>query len=140
MVPRIDASILIERQKRSAFLAGLIVMICITAFLEGFDAQIQGYTAPAIIKLWHIDQAAFSPVFVSFQFALLAGALSLANLGDIYGRRPVIVGCVALFGIFTAAGALTHDVPALAATRFLSAIFLGGAMPNAIALTVDYAP
>lgn len=140
MDQQIDISEVIERQGKGGFLTFLLVLIASAAFLEGFDAQIQGYTAPTLTKLWHISRGSFAPVFVYFQAGFMLGAIGLGNLGDIFGRRLMIVGGVLLFGLFTIAGVLCADVPALAATRFLSAIFLGGAMPNAIALVIDYSP
>lgn len=136
----IDISEVIENQSGRGFLLVLLALIALAACLEGFDAQIQGYTAPTITKLWHIPRAQFSPVFVSFQFGLLLGAVGLGSLGDIIGRRRMIIGGVLLFGIFTIAGVLCGDVTSLALTRFASALFLGAAAPNAIALAVDYSP
>ncbi len=118
----------------------LMVLVSTAAFLEGFDGQIQGYTAPVLIRLWHIHKSAFGPVFVLFQLGFLLGALGLGNLGDIVGRRRVIIVNVLLFGLFTIAGGFTANVATLAATRFLSALFLGGTIPNAIALLIDYSP
>jgi len=140
MADRVDVSELIERRAAPQFVALIIVMIAAASFLEGFDAQIQGYTAPTITKLWHIKREALTPVFTLFQFGFMIGAVIIGNLGDILGRRVMIVGGVVLFGLFTMAGALCGDVTSLTATRFLSGVFLGGATPNAIALMIDYSP
>jgi AAHS family 4-hydroxybenzoate transporter-like MFS transporter len=140
MVDRVDVAELIERRAAPRFIALVIIMIAAAAFLEGFDGQIQGYTAPTITKLWHIKREAFSPVFTLFQFGFMIGAIGIGNLGDILGRRRLIVFGVFFFGIFTMAGALCSDVTSLAATRCLSGVFLGGATPNAIALMIDYSP
>jgi AAHS family 4-hydroxybenzoate transporter-like MFS transporter len=140
MADKVDVSELIERRAAPAFIALVIVMIAAASFLEGFDAQIQGYTAPTIMKLWHIQRAALTPVFTLFQFGFMIGAVGIGNLGDILGRRRMIVGGVLLFGLFTMAGALCGDITSLTATRFMSGVFLGGATPNAIALMIDYSP
>jgi len=140
MNQRVDISEVIENQTAQGFLIGLLVLVASGSFLEGFDAQIQGYTAPTITKLWHIQRAEFSPVFVFFAIGIMLGSIGIGNLGDIWGRRRMIIGGVLLFGVFTIAGAFCGDVRSLAATRFLSAFFLGGAVPNAIALVIDYSP
>ena len=140
MAVRMDVGAVIENQSKNLFQVFLTILIAVTAFVEGFDAQIQGYTAPTLTKLWHVSKGEFSPVFVWFQIGVLVGAIGLGNLGDILGRRRMIVTGVLVFGLFTVAGAYAGNVPELAATRFLSAIFLGGAMPNAIALIIDYSP
>ncbi len=137
---RINVSEVIESQAASGFLFSLLALVAAASFLEGFDAQIQGYTAPMITKLWHIKRADFTPVFVFFSLGIMLGAIVLGNLGDIFGRRIMIIGGVLLFGVFTVAGVFCGDVTSLSATRFFSAFFLGGAAPNAIALVIDYSP
>src|SRR5580698_1110694 len=96
---RIDVSEVIETQSGRGFLLALLVLVAAASFLEGFDAQIQGYTAPTITKLWHIRRADFSPVFVYFQVGFMLGAIGFGNLGDILGRRFMIIGGVFLFGV-----------------------------------------
>ncbi|HTH98687.1 MAG TPA: MFS transporter [Stellaceae bacterium] len=140
MANRIDVSAVLDKQGWSSFRILLLAMIAAAAFLEGFDSQLQGYTAPAIIKLWHLSRPQYSVVFVWFQLGFMLGAFTLGNLGDIIGRRLTIALGVLLFGVFTVAGALSGDLLTLNVTRFLSAIFLGSAIPNSIALTIDYAP
>ncbi len=140
MSNRIDVADVIERQSNRGFFVALLVLVALASFVEGIDAQIQGYTAPTITKLWNIHKADFTPVFVFFQFGFMFGAMGFGNLGDYLGRRRMIISGVLLFGIFTVAGGFTGDVPSLAATRFVSGLFLGAATPNAIALMVDYSP
>jgi AAHS family 4-hydroxybenzoate transporter-like MFS transporter len=137
---QIEITKIIDRQTRNKFQMILMAWISVTMIIEGFDNQVQGYTAPAIIKAWHISKASFSPVFVAFQFGFMLGVILLGNLGDIFGRRKMVITGVLLFGVFTIAGAYTTDLTAMAATRFLAAVFLGGAIPNVIALAVEYAP
>jgi MFS transporter, AAHS family, 4-hydroxybenzoate transporter len=140
MATKIDVADTIERQSKNRFQRLLMLWISITMIVEGFDNQVQGYTAPNIIKLWHISKASFSPVFVCFQVGFMIGVVGLGNIGDIIGRRVMIILGVSLFGVFTIAGAYTSDITGLAITRLLAAVFLGGAIPNAIALAVEYAP
>jgi MFS transporter, AAHS family, 4-hydroxybenzoate transporter len=140
MPASIDLQDIIERQSRKGFQIALLIWMSVTMTIEGFDNQVQGYTAPTIIKAWHIQSAAFSPVFVAFQTGFMIGVAALGNLGDILGRRLMIITGVILFGGFTIAGAYTTDVTSLAASRFFAAAFLGGAIPNALALAIEYAP
>ncbi len=140
MANRIDVAGVIERQSNRGFFIAILVLVATASFFEGIDAQIQGYTAPTITKLWHIQKAGFTPVFVFFQVGFMIGAMGFGNLGDYLGRRIMIITGVLLFGAFTVAGGFCGDVSSLVATRFVSGIFLGAAVPNAIALMVDYSP
>jgi MFS transporter, AAHS family, 4-hydroxybenzoate transporter len=137
---RINIAEAIDRQLPNGFQFVLMLWLSITMVVEGFDNQVQGYTAPTIIKAWHISKASFSPVFVGFQFGFMIGVVALGNLGDFVGRRVMVIAGVLLFGVFTVASAYNTDVTGLAITRGLAAVFLGGAIPNALALAIEYAP
>jgi AAHS family 4-hydroxybenzoate transporter-like MFS transporter len=60
-------------------------------------------------------------------------------LSDRFGRRPAVIGAVALFGGFTLATPMARDLTALAFIRFCASFGVGGAMALAIALATDYA-
>jgi MFS transporter, AAHS family, 4-hydroxybenzoate transporter len=65
----------------------------------------------------------------------------LGPLADRVGRRSVIIGSTLAFGIITVlTGAFADSLASLIVWRFLTGIGLGGAMPNSIALTAEYAP
>ncbi len=68
------------------------------------------------------------------------GALLLSSLGDRLGRRRLIVFGVMLFSVCTLAAGHGTTLIALSVLRFGAGIGLGGAVPNAIALTAEYAP
>ena len=109
-------------------------------FLDGFDTQAIGYVAPALAKEWGLTKAALGPVFSAGLFGLMIGALTFGPLADRIGRKKIIVFSTLAFGIGTLATAFVHDVNSLLAIRFLTGLGLGGAMPNAIAMTSEFNP
>jgi len=71
----------------------------------------------------------------------MIGALTLGPLADKIGRRAVIIGSTLVFGVMTLlTGLLADSVTGLIVLRFLTGLGLGGAMPNSIAMTAEYAP
>jgi AAHS family 4-hydroxybenzoate transporter-like MFS transporter len=70
----------------------------------------------------------------------MLGALTLGPVADRFGRKPVIVTCTLVFGLLTLATAFIHSAASLTILRFLASMGFGGTMPNAIALTAEYAP
>ena len=64
----------------------------------------------------------------------------LGPLADRVGRRRIIIGSTLVFGLFTLATTLATDTTSLMALRFLTGLGLGGAMPNAIAMTAEHSP
>jgi len=136
----IDVGTLIEGQGFGRFQAGLMFWICAFMFIEGYDMQVVGYAAPAIIKAWHSDKAAFGGVFGAGLVGFMLGATLLGNLGDKLGRKRMIVfGCL-LFGLFTLASAYAGSLGELLVLRAIAGLGLGGSIPNAIALMTEYAP
>jgi AAHS family 4-hydroxybenzoate transporter-like MFS transporter len=117
-----------------AGLCGLIV------FLDGFDTQAIGYVAPAIIKELGVTRASLSPVFSASLIGLMLGALIGGPVSDRVGRRPVLLGGLLFFGIMSLLTVLANSVGSLLVLRLLTGLGLGCVMPNAIALTSEYAP
>jgi AAHS family 4-hydroxybenzoate transporter-like MFS transporter len=61
-------------------------------------------------------------------------------LADRWGRRPVIIGSTALFGVFALLTTLTNDFTSLLIVRLLTGVGLGGALSTVIALVAEFAP
>lgn len=119
----------------------LVVSLCgLVSLFDGFDALVVGYLGPSLIREWHIPPATLTPIFVSGLTGILVGCLLVAPLADWFGRKAVIIGSVAAFGALSVMSAWTGSVFSLSALRFLTGIGLGGALPNAIAMTAEFAP
>lgn len=140
----IDVSEFIDRARLSPFQIVTMVICGLVAMLDGFDAQSIGYVVPVIAKAWGIQGAAvgasFKWVGSAGLFGLMIGALVGGPVADALGRKRVMLFSTAVFGVLTLLTAAAYDVPSLIVLRFLTGLGLGGAMPNTIALTAEYAP
>jgi AAHS family 4-hydroxybenzoate transporter-like MFS transporter len=139
--PAIDIVDFIDQRPIGGFQIKLLLMCAAVLFLDGFDTQAIGYVAPAIAKEWSLaTRGALGPVFSAGLFGLMIGALVFGPLADRIGRKKIIVFSTAAFGLGALATVLAHDIPTLLVIRFLTGLGLGGAMPNAIAMTAEYNP
>ena len=129
-----------EREPISAGQIRIALLCLIVICFDGFNAQVMGYAAPALIKAFHVSRQAFGPVASAGLFGLMVGSLTLGTLGDRVGRRTIIVGSTAAFGLFSTLTAFAHGVGLLVTLRFLTGLGLGGTMPAAIALVAEHAP
>ena len=136
----IDVADFIDRQAVGGFQLKLLLICAGVLFLDGFDTQAIGYVAPALAKEWGLTKGALGPVFSAGLFGLMIGALLFGPLADRIGRKKIIIFSTLAFGIGALATAFVHDVNMLLAIRFLTGLGLGGAMPNAIAMTSEFNP
>src|SRR3982751_2401768 len=114
-----------------------VALCAAVTFTDGFDTQAIGYVAPAIVKAFAVDRAALAPVFAVGLFGLMLGALAFGPIADRIGRKPVLVFCTAFFGVCSLLTAHASTINELFYLRFVTGLGLGGALPNAIAITSD---
>lgn len=136
----VDVAEFIDQQPVGRFQLKLLSLCAAVLFLDGFDTQAIGYVAPALAKEWGLTRAALGPVFSAGLFGLMIGALLFGPLADRVGRKKIIIFSTLAFGLGALVTAFVHDVNALLAIRFLTGLGLGGAMPNAVAMTSEFNP
>ena len=136
----VDVPAWIDRQKVGRLQIGVVALCTAAVFLDGFDSQIIGFVAPAIIADLKVAPAALAKVFSAGLFGILIGCLLLAPLADWLGRRWVMVVSVLVFAVATLLTARAASLDELALLRFTTGIGLGACMPNALALTSEFAP
>lgn len=111
----------------------------LVALMEGLDLQAAGIAAVGIAQAFTLDKMQMGWIFSAGILGLLPGALFGGMLADRYGRKKVLLGSVALFGLFSIATALAWDYPTLVFARLMTGVGLGAALPNLIALTSEAA-
>ena len=136
----IDVTALIDGAKVGPFQYRIMGLCLCVLFFDGYDTQAVGYAAPALAPALQIDKASMAWVFAISLVGLMVGACIFGPLADRFGRKKLVVLTTALFGIFTIATATSNSYEGLLAMRFLTGCGLGGAMPNAVSLSVDYFP
>src|SRR5437660_1849370 len=138
--PVIDVAEFIDQQPVGGFQVKLLLTCAAVLFLDGFDTQAIGYVAPSIAKEWGMTRGAMGLVFSAGLFGLMIGALLFGPLADRIGRKKIIIFSTLAFGHGALATSFVQDVNALLAIRFLTGLGLGGAMPNAVAMTSEFNP
>jgi AAHS family 4-hydroxybenzoate transporter-like MFS transporter len=136
----VDVAALIDQQPVSRFQIRVIALCAGVVFMDGFDTQAIGYVAPTLSKLWNLQPGALGPVFGAGLFGLMLGALIGGPVADRIGRKRVIVLSTLAFGLCSLLTVTAESPSSLLLWRLATGFGLGGAMPNAIALTAEYSP
>src|SRR4030088_598978 len=136
----VDVAEFIDQQPVGGFQIRLLLTCAAVLFLDGFDTQAIGYVAPALAREWGLSKGALGPVFSAGPFGLMIGALVFGPLADRIGRKKIIIFSTLAFGLGALVTAFVQDIDMLLAIRFLTGLGLGGAMPNAIAMTSEFNP
>lgn len=107
------------------------------AVLEGFDIQAMGVAAPRLAKEFLFDREQMGWIFSISNIGLVIGASMGGWLADQWGRKPIFIAAVALFGTFTLATAGAGSYEALLAVRFCAGLGFGAALPNMMAIAAE---
>lgn len=118
--------------------AALTILICfLVAVLEGFDIQAIGLVAPRLAAQAGLGPEQLGAVFSMANVGLVLGAMFGGWLADKWGRKPVFMIAVAIFGAFTWATAYATDYNSLLVVRVLVGFGLGAALPNIMAIAAE---
>ena len=118
----------------------VLLVSLFTALFDGYDTQGIAYVAPVMARDLHFSPALLGPIFSSGLAGLTLGAFVFGMLADKIGRKQAIIWPMAIFGVFSLATPLGHDVTSLVVLRFIAGFGLGGTLPNVTAYVLEYAP
>jgi MFS transporter, AAHS family, 3-hydroxyphenylpropionic acid transporter len=114
-----------------------VALCLLCAVLEGFDIQAMGVAAPRLAPEFGLSRGQMGWVFAISNIGLVLGAAFGGWLADRVGRKPVFIGAVATFGVFTLGVALANSFTMLFVLRFLAGVGFGGALPNMMAIATE---
>ena len=136
--PAVDVRTFIDTQPVGAYQWMVTAMCGLIVFVDGFDAQAMGFVAPALTADLHVSRAVLGSVISSGLVGMMVGALLFGPLADRIGRKPVLVASTLIFAVGSLLTATANSIDALSLYRLVTGLGMGGAMPNAIALTSEY--
>lgn len=120
-----------------------VVLICFVSIVfDGYDLVVFGTTIPSILAYepWAVSPAQAGAIGSYALLGMLIGTLAVGALTDILGRRRIMLVSIAWFSVAMGLSALAPSPEVLGLVRFVAGLGLGGVVPTAIALTVEYSP
>lgn len=138
--PGVEVGALIDSRPLSRVQIRIMVFCGLVMLLDGYDVQVMALAVPSVSAMLHARPSDFSLALSASLIGLGLGAAFIAPFGDRLGRRPVMVGALALCGLATLGTALSHGIGDFVFWRLLTGLGIGGSIANATALTSEYMP
>ena len=117
-----------------------LVVATLAMISDGYDLAVMGLIAPELIKTWHVAPADLVPALSAGVIGLLVGAPTLGYVGDRLGRKPAMLICLGMMGVFSLLNALAGNLSQFVVLRFLTGVGLGGLSPVLMAAAAETAP
>lgn len=130
----------LENQKIGSLQLRVAALCTLVQICDGYDLNSVAWAVPSLIRGWHLPPAIFATAFLWSSVGILIGALSAGPIGDRFGRRPLLLVSLTIFGIASLLTASAGSLGMLTLWRFFTGIGIGGGFSGAAALTGDYAP
>ncbi|MGX7895965.1 MFS transporter [Tsuneonella sp. HG222] len=135
-----DLEAFIDRQSMGPLQIRVVALCLLTMIIDGYDLFMIGLAVPLIARDFGVAPEDLTPVLVAQSLGLALGTYIAGPFSDRFGRKPMLIVNVAAFAVLTAATTQVGTLGAFAALRFISGVFFGGVIPNAVALSNEMTP
>lgn len=129
-----------ETPHRSA--AAVIAMCFVAIVFDGYDLVVYGAITPALLNYepWGMTPVTTGAIGSLALAGMFFGAILIGYLTDVVGRRKVLIVSIAFFSILMVLSACAPTPGVFGLSRFLAGLGLGGVIPTAIAMTIEFSP
>jgi AAHS family 4-hydroxybenzoate transporter-like MFS transporter len=136
----IDVGEFINGRKLTSFNVILVVVSWLITVFDGFDQMTVSYTMPYMRDVLHLSNRMQGDVFAMGNFGMMTGGFVFAYLGDRLGRRPTVIAAACSFAVLTFITGFVQNYWQLMTLRFLDGFAIGGMLPLAWALNIEFVP
>ena len=130
----------LENQRLGGLQLRVAALCTLVQMCDGYDLNAIAWAVPSLIRDWHLPPSTFAMAFLWSSIGIMVGALSAGPIGDRFGRRPLLLASLTIFGIASLLSAVAGSLSMLSLLRFFTGIGIGGGFSGAAALAGDYAP
>ncbi len=130
----------LENQRIGGLQIRVVAICTLIQMCDGYDIGAIGWSVPSLTHAWNLPPAAFTMAFAFSNIGIMAGALIAGPLGDRFGRRPLLLASILIFGLASLLTATVSGIGMLAVYRFFTGLGIAGTFAGTVALTGDYAP
>ena len=142
---RVSHSVDLRREIEQLPLGGahrlIVGVLALATLFDGYDVFVPAYVIPQAMRSWRLVPSEAGLLVSSGLIGFMAGSLVNGALADRIGRKPVLVGALAVAALGNAANALWADsFGRFLAARLITGIGLGMILPLAVTLVNEISP
>ena len=108
--------------------------------LDGADLLVMSFVAPVLSDEWSIAPADLGIIFSASLAGMAGGCLFIAPLADRFGRRPLIIGALAVVAVAMVMSSRVNSVEAMILARFVVGLGVGTIGVTMTAMASEFAP
>ncbi|MEO9129622.1 MAG: MFS transporter [Sphingomonas sp.] len=131
---------IIDRKPLGLFQLRIVFLCLLTQLVDGFDNQASAFVAPTLAHQWNVPREAFGQAFSAGAFGTMIGCLLIGPLGDLLGRKTVIISSLLLAAALMALTGSVTNLEQLTLIRFLTGMPLGVLIPATVVTASEWAP
>jgi AAHS family 4-hydroxybenzoate transporter-like MFS transporter len=136
----LDVAQFLQGQKFSRYHLHILILCALVTFFDGQDFSALAYALPYIRDDMGISDEMTGYVSSAAFLGQMIGSLFGSYMGDIFGRRPVIIVCTIGSAVFTTIVGFAGTPEQLIALRFVSGLAIGGLLAPVWALSIESMP
>ena len=130
--------------KRLSTLVWIVSLATVGLMFDGYDLVVYGTVVSTFLRdpnqIGPVDPALAGALGSNALLGVLVGALVAGSIGDIVGRRKMMLGAYAWFSLGMAATAFTHSSIMFGLFRFVTGLGVGVLLATTAALVSEFAP
>jgi AAHS family benzoate transporter-like MFS transporter len=130
--------------KRLRTLVWIVSLATVGLMFDGYDLVVYGTVVSTFLRdpnqIGPVDPALAGALGSNALLGVLVGALVAGSIGDIVGRRKMMLGAYAWFSLGMAATAFTHSSIMFGLSRFVTGLGVGVLLATTAALVSEFAP
>jgi benzoate transport len=106
--------------------------------LDGFDVLSISFASPGIAREWNIMPGALGIVLSMELIGMAIGSILLGGVADRIGRRPTILGCLALMTVGMTMATTVRGIVDLSVWRVITGLGIGGMLAAINAVSAEF--
>ncbi|OLS63596.1 4-hydroxybenzoate transporter PcaK [Pseudomonas putida] len=117
-----------------------VVSLCfLINMLDGFDVLVMAFTASSVAAEWGLSGIDIGYLLSAGLVGMALGSLFIAPWADRFGRRPLILLCLAIAALGMLLSSRAPSVQMLGALRFMTGLGIGGILASSYVIAGEYA-